>query len=615
MATTEATLLVGMDIRSLVRPNAPSNAEDRDAFERRCRALEAVAGGSSFRSAAHQCAVDPRTVRKDAELAVCPGPDGTMLGFRACLPFRRQVRARASRRDPTKGYAHAMTGLIASDPRLQRLVDDYSGGLPTGHRKNRRFDRHLSEFKRLVREIHGETAYPLRRSDGGRRALLEYHKNERRRRQDAGAPEVEETVRPILRLGDVMPDEPLERLEFDAHKIDLDARLLVPNPAGGLIEKVVPTITLLVLVCAATRYVVSHLLVMGAYNRIDVLRLLRRAMVPWQPRALLVPGLQYLDGARLGLPLRGNAMPRGIVIAGDNAMAHHAKIALHSIARHYRGILHLGESRSPDGRPIVEALFRRLEQGALRKLPGAYQPEADGRGKAKTNYARPQDHPLHWPALLDLVEVICANHNVSPHNGLRGQTPVAALDAHLASGWCWETSEWQQDAQAMTTIRKRKLIRGRGKTGHCPFVEYEGAYYRSPKLMGARSRVGTTMFADIDVADLRSIVLVDDEGAPWSRLTALPPWDRTAHDLHLRQQINRTRDRGLLNLAGSDDAVQAYTDFTLKCALANTTPVDAYARAQAQLAPPAAIPAIAPPGFRFEPQPRFGRTSFATRKD
>lgn len=615
MATVEPLPLVGMDVRALVRPDAPSEPDALAAFERRCRALEAVVGGSSFRAVARLYEVDPRTVRKDAELALCPAPDGTLMGFRACLPFQRQQRTPASRRDASKGYAHAMSGLIASDPRLQRLVDDYTGALPTGRRKNRRFDRHLGEFKRMVREIHGDSAYPLKRPDGGRRALLDYHKRERRRHHDAQAPE-EAAARPILRLGDVMPDEPLERLEFDAHKIDLESRLLIPNPAGGVVERKVQTITLLALVCAATRYLVAHLLVIGAYNRLDVLRLIRRAMVPWQPRALIVPDLRYLEGARLGLPLRGSAMPRGIVIAGDNALAHHAKITLQAIGRHHRGILHLGESRCPEGRPIVEALFRRLEEGALRKLPGAFQPDAAGRGKTKTSYGRVEDHPLHWPALLDLVDVICANHNATPHNGLRGQTPIAALDAHLASGWSWETSEWQQDAQAMTTIRKQKLIRGRGDSGHSPFVEYEGAIYRSTKLMGARHMVGKAMFADVDVEDLRSMMLVDENGAPWSRLTALPPWDRSPHDLHLRQQINRARNRGLLNLAGSDDAVQAFADFTRECALAGAAPPDAYARVLQHCGPPAPPVLTEPfPRGRFEPQPRFGRTSFATRKD
>ena len=197
-----------------------------------------------------------------------------------------------------------------------------------------------------------------------------------------------------------------------------------------------------------------------------------------------------------------------------------------------------------------------------------------------------------------------------------GQTPTTMLDAHLASGWFWETSEFEADARALTTISKSMHIRGGRDSGRYPFVEYQGAYYRSDKLIGARQRVGTRMLAEIDIEDLRHMVLLDDTGAPWSRLTALPPWSRTPHDLHLRQQINRARDRGLLSIAGVDDAVHAYADFTRDLALAGAAPPDAYARVQQQLLTQASPrDTSSHPPVRFDPQPRFGRTTFSTRKD
>jgi hypothetical protein len=232
------------------------------------------------------------------------------------------------------------------------------------------------------------------------------------------------------------------------------------------------------------------------------------------------------------------------------------------------------------------------------------------------------------------MDVVGANYNVTAHNGhgVYGRRPLDVVDEYLASRWVWRSSDPARDARGVTTTAISRTIRG--ASGRCPYIEYEGAQYRSRKLVAARHMVNRSVTAQVNVEDLREIVLLDADGAPWSKLEAQPPWHRTPHDLHLRQQINRTRNRGLFEVVGVDDAVEAYAAFAREAALAGTGAVSSYARAERQLELSAASPAaqgecatappthvrpagIAPaaavmaqPGA-FNPAPRHGRASFA----
>lgn len=618
MAGIDLYEIVNADWRSWPKPIAELLPErDRTSYVNRCDALICVAGGASFHSAGKLNGVDERTVRKDAAEALKPHLDGTVVGFRACLPYRRssEPRSKPPTAPPQHKNANAMTQLIASTESVRELVTAYNGPLPTGKVKCRRFDRHCREVLAAVETANGTKGYPFNVPDRGRRALSNYHKRKRKERLDAGAAEVDTTPPAIARLSQLFQLAPLERLEFDAHKEDVDWHMELLRPDGLTVTRRIQCVTLIVVICAVTRYVVAYVLVLGVYNRLDVLRLVAKALQPWRPRELIVPGMRYADGAQLGVPVTSSGSgPRGILIAGDNAMQHHADISVKNILKHQRGVLHLGRAHVPEIRPIIEAFFRRLAEGALRFLAGGFQPETQSNGqKTPTSFLRAQDHPLHWEGMLDLMDVILSGHNVTPHSGLHNRTPASVLNTHLASGWYWESTEFPRDAGQLATIRFNVKIRGDKRTGRHPFVQYQEAYYRSQRLMGRHDLVGKSFIAEANVDDLRDLVLIDpDDATVWSRLKALPPWDLTPHDLHLRHQIIRAKNRGLVEIVGARDAVAAYHEFARSQVIRGDAPPDLYARVDQCVQRGSKRPA---PEVRPVVLPRSGRTSFAGRKD
>jgi hypothetical protein len=146
-----------------------------------------------------------------------------------------------------------------------------------------------------------------------------------------------------------------------------------------------------------------------------------------------------------------------------------------------------------------------------------------------------------------------------------------------------------------------------------PFVQYQEGYYRSQRLMGRHDLVGKSFVAEVDLDDLRDLVLINpDDATVWSRLKVLPPWDLSPHDLHLRQQIIRAKNRGLIEIAGARDAVNAFHEFARSQALRQGAPADLYARVDQQVQRQSKP---AESTHRPVVQPRSGRTSFANSKD
>jgi len=57
---------------------------------------------------------------------------------------------------------------------------------------------------------------------------------------------------------------------------------------------------------------------------------------------------------------------RSAMIAMDNDSSHNAKMTVRNLIDHHKGILHFGRSGMGEGRPYIEALFKKIENGLLR---------------------------------------------------------------------------------------------------------------------------------------------------------------------------------------------------------------------------------------------------------
>ena len=536
----------------------------REAYEARCAALSAVAYGTKIKAAAKQYKVNRNTLSSVCYSANQIHPDGEVWGFRACVPHRRKAVVTSKHTGvPLASAPHAFSRLLRALPALATLISLFKGALPTRTKRSGGFERLVAEFVKFLRKEKLEHCYPLNTPDKGRRALQSYIQRVRRELQGVKSKLGEQETDSVTRLDQIFSPKPYDRLEFDAHRIDVDFHARVPLPGGGTVLRKIPVIWLLAIIDVGSRSIVAWTIVIGrGYKKFDVLRLIAKSMTPWQRRHLIVPNMTYVPDAWMpGLVEDGQRVPRAFSIAYDNAKAHWAKLAQANLEDFHLGVLNAGSAGIPEQRAYIEAFFRIAEEKMLRLLAGGYEPATQrGDEPTKISTLKPSEYPVDFAALEDLMDVLVSSYNVTQHGGLFGRTPRDAFEQHVQSGaWMWHSSLTNEDTLRLEELRINVRFRGSQKTKKQPHINWEGARYRASVVFDRWDLINKSFAATVQSGDIRRMRLWDRAtGELYVTLGALPPWDACAHSLELRQQAIHWRNRGMLSLPGSDDAVAAY---------------------------------------------------------
>lgn len=562
-------------------------------YQNAVNAVTAVLTGSStITAAAEENNLCRKRVKAMAMRAIELGPDGLPIGFRVCVPwgvYRASPNSDASEM-PRKQGPNAFRDMLSCQPKIATWVEAYTHPLPPG--------RPPKSFKKLHEKVVAELRrkdlhdfYPLNSKDLGWRALLRHL---RRSRVD-GAPWVfddvfvEERAQPTS-LWDAYRGRIFDRTEFDAHRIDVETKISIQLPNGGQATRKITAIWLLAEVEVESRAIVGWLIRVGrSYNNLDVATCLAKGMQPWTPREITVPGLEYAPGAGMpaGLPGLAGAI-RSRCVALDNAKAHHSLDLEQAYCRSHDGVLLFGRPHEPRSRPVVEQLFMRLEKGALRLIAGGFEPATKlGDNRVRISDFSPDDHPVQMQLLEQLIDVVVANYNASPHPALGSLSPLQYLQMRTQSlGWAYTPADRAELARDMGSVLIPLRVNGNYKLKIMPHVNYLYVKYRSPELDGRWELVGKTVYAKIYRNDLRTMVLYHTATKPIGMLRAAAPWSNTRHDETTRRLICQwSKQHNGLELAGVECAIEAYLSF-LRCnATQSQQAVDQLARMQHQPQP------------------------------
>jgi len=579
--------------------------EHRSRFGNAVSALSAVLLGEVTLSAAAESAgLCRKRLRSMIQRAPRMAPDGQPYGFRVCVPWGGYCRSDTPRdiSMPKTAAPHAMETVLEVIPEIAEWVNGYSYPLPPG-RPPRSFDR---LHKKMVKELERRDLrdfYPLNQDDQGKRALLRLIRT--RRIETAPMPDMDVSADTLTTaLAGIFSQHPYDRLEFDGHRIDIEAKMRVRGPNGGSVTRKLTALWFIAVVECKSRAIVSWILRVGRnYNSLDVTQVIAGSMRPWVPRNLTIPNLVYAPGA--GMPtglVKPMGFRRGRMVAGDNHKAHLAFCVEQAFCRVHDGILTFGRPHQPRTRPIIEQLFSRLEKGAFRQIAGGFEPATKlGENKLRISNFSPEEHPVQLHLLEELLDVIVANYNATPHPSLGDRSPLEFLQQReISQLWYYEPSDGEACANDMNSIIVRVRVNGNRKTGEMPHINYAYVRYRSPELDSRWELVGKTLTARVCRDDLRSLVLLRTATQPVGVLRAAAPWSLTRHDETTRKLIFQwSRQDGGLKLAGVDCAITAYIEFLRKIAGMSQQAVDQLARIQQQhpatTTPPAKHPLMSTP--------------------
>jgi hypothetical protein len=244
----------------------------------------------------------------------------------------------------------------------------------------------------------------------------------------------------------------------------------------------------------------------------------------------------------------------------DNAAVHYAR----AIAERARQRLGCAVNYGPVGhwehRPALERVMRTLEAHGFQRLPstmgtGPLDPAKDDPVRKAIELG------IDWEVLLDLIDVVIANYNVTPNEALGNRSPLSLLQDYVGSGSLDFLPRRLPPpvatvAELGVTIETR-AVRGKLRQGRRPYIEIDRVHYTSPVLSSCFGLIGKKMRVHIRESNMCSVTAYHESGELLGILQAQGAWGQTAHTREMRKQINALRDSGELVVGYEDNPVVA----------------------------------------------------------
>jgi transposase InsO family protein len=217
---------------------------------------------------------------------------------------------------------------------------------------------------------------------------------------------------------------------MDAHKLDGRFVVMMPQIDGGWSPRLIHRLWVIVLLDVVSRAVIGyHLSLRLEVNKEDVIAAIKNALTRWTRRELTFGDHAYSDES--ALPSGHNERYVSLCwneTSVDGALAETCKTVKDKL-RDVVGSTMMDPSvgfaqrRSKDDRPFIESFFKTLGSRGLQRMSnttGAKVQDKGGRDPAKVAVMS----EFQWEYAAELLDVLIANYNATPHSGLGYRPPV-----------------------------------------------------------------------------------------------------------------------------------------------------------------------------------------------
>lgn len=353
---------------------------------------------------------------------------------------------------------------------------------------------------------------------------------------------------------------PYDLCGLDAHEIHCIGCVIVPGPAGPqriAIERLWVIFNVDDVAKAILGYSVG---IRTEVSSATVEDAFISTTTEWHPRQLSIPGMNYRPGG--GLP--SGVFPELVgcfpaILKVDNAAPHFAKRIAESARKRLGCALTWGPIGHWEHNAVTERLFKTLETYGFQRLPSttgsnAIDPIKDNPVEKATKIG------ITWEALLDLLDVLVANYNVTVNRGLGGQSPLQVLRNHL------EQVEptflprilppANMDYPDLGIVVETRCVRGNQRQGRRPYLEIDRVRYTSPILARSFGLVGNQLRLHIRESNMCAVDAFFESGQELGILRAQGKWGETPHTREMRKQIMALSDAGELTISLDDDPVE-----------------------------------------------------------
>jgi hypothetical protein len=574
----------GIDTGTWAKVDADAlTPQQRAMFMRRRSAIKLYLEDASDGDIRREAGMSRSNVyRLIVERCLLPHPDGDLYGWRGALPYLRVAgyhrRSKPRAGENGAGSAGSLQWLFASpegrdlEQRWRKQILAKAQGLTgPGRPKQPLFRWLIGELRALGYERRGEWPFTVEKL--GYVTIAAYidlvlAQNPARQRVLLGGEEARRKA--IAGDGGGRPHlEPFDRVECDAHKLDVRMVVAVPSPHGGHELRKIHRLWVIVLLDVASRAVLGyHLSLRRECAAEDVLRAIKRALSPWTPRKLHFSDNAYAEGAWLPsfvAPYLSGACWNELSVDGALAnICDRVETTLKEVVGcrllKPQGADSYTSRRSKDDRPFIEAFFGRLAAGGFHRLaPTTGSRPADKHGADPVAIAQATAFQLEYAE--ELLDTLIANYNATPHSGLGYRSPLAQLQLRVAPTQPVRRAD-PDAVKRMVGVRRLCTVLGGAKTGRRPYFNFANARYSAEWLALRTDLLGKPLWLQIeDEDDARFATVSDGKGLFLGVVRAAPPWHQTPHSLFVRESIRALERRRLMHLSAHCDAVEELVRF------------------------------------------------------
>lgn len=507
-------------------------------------------------------------------------PDGRMWGWRALISglhvaFNRRIKPARPTNSTGRGLAGAFDQLLTEHPAIERaLIDKILKVRRRGEIHELRIDGkqlHIFFLTLCSKEGISITQYPYNTKAQGRRAIQRLVRKVIEKHLTRGvAARYGHDAAHRMRVGtghlpNLLAKTIFDAVQIDEHQLHMVGVIGVPTPHG--IQRVpIERISLILVVDVASSAVLGYAVaIRRAPKAIEFLAAVNCALEIWKPCALTIPGLSYPEGA--GFPsalipeLSGCAWA---MMQLDNALMHYANAVIDRVRRHVGCAINFGPVGSPERRPVVERIFKALEQRGFQRLPSSTGSNAGDPLINNPNRAAVQ-HCIDIGEVLQLIDIEIAISNNEPGEGISQKTPLEMLrdiasdsDGHFLARHLPPCSV-RQPPLSIVIVRRR--VGGSLKEGRRPYIELDRVRYTSDILANAPELIDEEFILHVDEQEFRTVRAFRANGSEFGVLRAMGKWGRTPHTREMRRHINSLKDHGKIMIGPDDDPIPIFLKY------------------------------------------------------
>lgn len=549
-------------------PDIPAEAVPegkRNLFERRKKAITMYADGCNVADIHNMTGVRCSHISEILDRCLQYDQDGKQFGYSALIPNFRTTSNDDKKENGLFGK------LIARYPSLKEYIrgcwngdrkytGEYHMNLTTLHK-----DYFLKECERLGIQDY---EYPFNTSTKGYYALIEYIKtlqreNAAERAKRSSRDEKQKLLSTGIDKRITKPSLiPFSEVQIDGHKIDLLYTVEFTESDGTVSRTIANRMWFFPVIDTATRCVIGYSVSQESnYNQYDVLRAVKNAILPHEKMEFTVPGLEYPEN--IGFPSNVLSETKYACfdrIMLDNAKSHLATHVIDRLTRTLNCVMDFGSVATPETRGIVERFFGSLETKGFHKLSMTTGSSINDL-KRKDAEKKALKSGLTFELICELLEVLIARYNNTPHSGINNKTPLECMTRRIREAGLYPSIADETviaDVQKLENRFEERIVRG-GKNGKRAYISYAGAEYRCNELSIGDKYIGHRITLEINPSDISTIEAYDSNGTYIGILKARGEYGTKSHSLKTRKQaLQYARDRGRKN-AEFDTPITAFT--------------------------------------------------------